>query len=96
MAENAPEKPEVAATVASTEDKVAERDVAAKTVDKSEADDATMEEAKEAEGELPPTRVQQAFRARSKLLFLLVFNSAILNNNKASNCFPLFIYPFFF
>lgn len=68
MAENALEKPDVAAPVASTEDKVAgEGGVATKTVDKSEAGDATMEEAKEAEGELPPTRVQQAFRARPKL-----------------------------
>lgn len=62
MAENAPEKPEVAAPVASTEDKaVAEGDVAAKTVDKSEADDATMEEAKEAEGELPQRACSKLF-----------------------------------
>jgi hypothetical protein len=52
MADNSPEKPEVAAPVASTEDKVAgEGELAAKTVEKSEGD-ATMEEAKDAEGEL--------------------------------------------
>ncbi|KAL7922651.1 hypothetical protein ACQKWADRAFT_75472 [Trichoderma austrokoningii] len=51
MADNAPEKPDVAAPAAGTEDKVAgEGEVAAaKAVDKSEAGDATMEEAKEAE-----------------------------------------------
>ncbi|KAM0255416.1 hypothetical protein ACHAQJ_005784 [Trichoderma viride] len=49
MADNSPEKPEVAAPVVSTEDKVAgEEELAAKTVDKAEGD-ATMEEAKDAE-----------------------------------------------
>lgn len=62
MADNAPEKPEVAAPVAGTEDKVAgEGDVAAKTVDKSEAGDATMEEVKEAEGELPQRACSKLF-----------------------------------
>ncbi|KAM0459091.1 hypothetical protein ACHAO4_002482 [Trichoderma viride] len=52
MADNAPEKPDVAAPAAGTEDKVAgEGEVAAKTVDKAEAGDATMEEAKEASAE---------------------------------------------
>ncbi|PNP40303.1 hypothetical protein TGAMA5MH_07781 [Trichoderma gamsii] len=52
MADNAPEKPDVAAPVAGTKDKLAgEGEVAAKTVDKAEAGDATMEEAKEATAE---------------------------------------------
>ncbi|UKZ62249.1 uncharacterized protein TrAtP1_003502 [Trichoderma atroviride] len=52
MADNAPEKPDAAAPVAGTEDQVAgEGEVAAKTVDKAEAGDATMEEAKEAAAE---------------------------------------------
>lgn len=67
MADNAPEKPEVAAPVASTEDKVAgEGDVAAKTVDKSEAGDATMEEAKEAEEPKAPESAEKAAEAATE------------------------------
>lgn len=59
MADNSPEKLDAAAPVASTEEvpasesKVAgEGELAAKAADKSDGD-ATMEEAKDAEGELP-------------------------------------------
>lgn len=62
MADNAPEKPDVAAPVAGTKDKLAgEGEVAAKTVDKAEAGDATMEEAKEATGELPQRACSELF-----------------------------------
>lgn len=74
MADNAPEKPDVAAPAAGTEDKVAgEGEVAAKTVDKAEAGDATMEEAKEATGELPQRACSELFAHVQSSLVLLGF-----------------------